>query len=186
MMRFAVGCLCPLFLLVGEATSASSHSPGWLSPNALVFAPDGRTLFISCFTGERVAVFNVNEGTITDSIEVPPNPTGLAVSADGKRLWVTCGNPAGVVAVVDTSSRQVIDRLPAGHTPGAPVLSPDGLTLYVCNRFDNDVSFLDLAARKEICRVKVQREPVAAAVTRDGKIVCWGKASGGRLGRFGS
>src|SRR5205823_654798 len=61
--------------------------------------------------------------------------------------------------------------IPAGHTAMAPVLSPDGKTLYVCNRFDNEVAFVDLAAKKTIKRVKVPREPVAAAVTLDGKFL---------------
>ena len=47
----------------------------------------------------------------------------------------------------------------------APVLSPDGKTLFVCNRFNNDISVLDLETGKEQCRIPVQREPVAAALT---------------------
>jgi YVTN family beta-propeller protein len=50
----------------------------------------------------------------------------------------------------------------------APVLSLDGKTLYVCNRFSNNVSVIDIAARKELTRISVQREPVAAALTLDG------------------
>ena len=51
----------------------------------------------------------------------------------------------------------------------APVLSPDGKTLFVCNRFDNDVSVLDLATGQPVRRIPVRREPVAAAVTPDGQ-----------------
>ena len=49
------------------------------------------------------------------------------------------------------------------------MLSPDGRTLYVCNRFNNDVSVFDLAAKKEVRRIAVPREPFSAAVTPDGK-----------------
>src|SRR5262249_40539536 len=62
-------------------------------------------------------------------------------------------------------------RIPAGHTAMAPVLSPDGKTLYVCNRFNNDVAVVDLAGKKATRRVNVPREPVAAAVTPDGKFL---------------
>lgn len=62
-----------------------------------------------------------------------------------------------------------MDRLAAGHTAMAPVLSPDGKRLYVCNRFDDDVSVFDLVARREIKRIRVEREPVAAACTPGGK-----------------
>jgi DNA-binding beta-propeller fold protein YncE len=50
------------------------------------------------------------------------------------------------------------------------------MTLYVCNRFEDDVSVIDLrrAGRaggvpREMCRIPVGREPVAAAMTKDGK-----------------
>jgi len=49
------------------------------------------------------------------------------------------------------------------------VVSIDGKTLYVCNRFNNDVSVIDLASKKEVARIAVTREPVAAAITPDGK-----------------
>ena len=49
------------------------------------------------------------------------------------------------------------------------MLSPDGRQLYVCNRFDNDVSVFDLVALKEVRRIAVLREPFSAAVTPDGR-----------------
>jgi YVTN family beta-propeller protein len=74
----------------------------------------------------------------------------------------------GRVKVVNLLTGRVSYTLPAGHTPMAPVLGPNGKTLYVCNRFSNNVSVIDIAARKELTRIPVQREPVAAAITPDG------------------
>ena len=45
---------------------------------------------------------------------------------------------------MDVAKARVTAKLPAGHTRLAPVLSPDGKTLYVCNRFNDDVSVIDL------------------------------------------
>jgi YVTN family beta-propeller protein len=53
----------------------------------------------------------------------------------------------------------------------SPAVSPDGKRLYVCNRFAGDVSVIDLAAGKEVARVPAVREPIAAAVTPDGRAV---------------
>jgi YVTN family beta-propeller protein len=64
---------------------------------------------------------------------------------------------------------KVIGRIRVGHTPTAPVVSPDGKTLYICNQFNNDISVIDLVAQKEVSRIAVLREPVAAALTPDGK-----------------
>ncbi|NQT03879.1 MAG: cell surface protein, partial [Planctomycetes bacterium] len=43
--------------------------------------------------------------------------------------------------------------------------------LYVCNRFDNNVSVIDLTSRKQITRIPVEREPVAAALTPNGRFL---------------
>jgi len=64
-----------------------------------------------------------------------------------------------------------VGRIQVGHTAMLPVPSPDGKTLYVCNRFNNDVSVIDLPARKELGRIPVQREPVAAALITDGRFL---------------
>jgi len=44
----------------------------------------------------------------------------------------------------------------------APVVAPDGKTLYVCNRFLDVVAMIDLASGKEVGRVQVVRQPIAA------------------------
>jgi hypothetical protein len=73
--------------------------------------------------------------------------------------------------VVDLARGQVTDTLRAGHTATAPVLGRDGQTLFVCSRFNHEVSVLDLLAKKEHRRIRVQREPVAADLTRDGRFL---------------
>jgi YVTN family beta-propeller protein len=149
------------FLLIGLAVASAE-----LSPSAVVPSPDGKTLYIACATASRVLVFDVASGKVTRSVKVLPNPSGLCLSADGKRLFVTCASTESRVCVVDA---KIVEQLPAGHTAMSPVLSPDGKTLFVCNRFNNDVSVLDLTTRTEIRRIPVRHEPVAAAITPDGK-----------------
>lgn len=150
-------------------STAARASVPWLSPNAMVSSKDGETLFVSCATGNRVLAVDAASGKVTRTITLPASPTGLALTSDGQRLWVTCGGHEGLVLAIDISRGRVVERIRAGHTPMAPVLSKDGATLFVCNRFDDDVVVLDLQKGKELRRVKVQREPVAAALTRDGK-----------------
>lgn len=152
-------------------SGAVGHSaqPAWLSPNALAASPDRATLYVTCATGNRVLFFNVASGKVSRSARLPPSPTGLCVSADGKQLFVTCASPASRICIVDTLQGRVERELKAGHTAMAPVLSPDGKTLFVCNRFDNDVSVFDLGVLAQPRRIAVCREPVAAALTPDGR-----------------
>jgi YVTN family beta-propeller protein len=148
--------------------AVSSAQPAWLSPAALVASPDGNTLYVACATGNRVVVLDVASRRVTRSIPMPASPTGLCLSTDSARLFVTCAAPESRVCVVETARGRMVEDFPAGHTAMAPVLSPDSRRLFVCNHFDNDVSVFDLAAKKEVRRIPVKREPVAAAITPDG------------------
>lgn len=141
----------------------------YLSPVDVCASPDGQTLYVAELTAGQVAVFDAVSGTVTGEIVLadPNQASGVAVSSDGATLYVTAADPEGQVYVINTASNSIVDMIAVGHTPLSPVLSPDGSTLYVCNRFDNSVSAIDLATNAETI-IPVTREPVSAAVTPDG------------------
>jgi cytochrome c peroxidase/sugar lactone lactonase YvrE len=168
------GIIHGLSVCAGAAPAAGSgvrEKASWLSPAALAAAPDGKTLFIACATAKRIAVFDIHNRKVLRSFAVPETPCGLALTADGSRLFVTCAAPASSVRMLDTASGGTLGSIATGHTAMAPVLSHDEKTLYVCCRFNDCVAVLDLAARKEARRIAVQREPVAAAITADGRFL---------------
>ncbi len=160
---------------VGSSAPSDStrHAPAkknsFLAPSAVVASADGGKLYVACEATAEVLVFDTAANKVGARIPVLPSPSGLALSQDGARLYVTCAGPSSTVCVVDTVKGKVTDRLPVGYQAQSPVLSPDGRTLYVCNRFNNDVSVLDLETRKEVRRIAVLREPFSAAVTPDGR-----------------
>jgi YVTN family beta-propeller protein len=167
-----------LALVISTAGPAHAVSPAgspagqrWLSPTALVAAPDGKVLYIACATAGQIAVFDRNARTVSRHIPVPGSPLGLALTPDGRTLYVTCAAPDSTVCIIDTAQAAVVATIPAGHTAMAPVLSPDGRTLYICNRFNHEIAYINLATRKTTHRVKVSREPVAAAITPDGRFL---------------
>lgn len=108
-------------------------------------------------------------GRIIRRVRLPAPASGLALSPDGSRLYVTCAAPKSTVVFLDTATCRPAASVAAGHTAMAPVVSPNGATLYVCNRFDNDVSVLDTTTARELGRIRVPREPDGAAITPDGK-----------------
>jgi YVTN family beta-propeller protein len=146
-----------------------TESGKYLGPSTLVAAKDGATLYVLCIDAKQIAVVEAASGKVARSIALPSVPTGLALSPNGAHLYVTFGLPEGTVGVVEVASGLVAATIAVGHTPVAPVVSPDGKRLYVCNRFNNNVSVIDLEAKKEIARVPASREPDAAAITPDGK-----------------
>lgn len=148
---------------------ARTQTASYCGPTALVASSDGKLLFVANADGGSIAAVDVARGECVRTYPQPASPTGVAISPDGKTLFVTCAGPKGTVRFVDAASGERLGEVNVGYTPMAPVVSGDGGRLYVCNRFDNDVSVVDVARRRQMSRVRVAREPVDAALTRDGR-----------------
>ena len=179
-MSKAVVWMCMFLLLAGLACvtlapplrgagRAAKTGAEYLSPSALAADKDGKTLYVAEATAKQVAVINTDTAEITGIIHVPAEPTGLALSADGAQLYVTCAAPAGRLCVIETAANKIIKQIPVGHGARSPVLDPDGGMLYVCNRFSNDVSVINTRKNKHVAKINVLREPFAADITPDGK-----------------
>jgi len=153
------------------ACSTVVQAADLLGPVAVVPSRDGGWLFVANAEGRQVAVISVAEQKVVAAMEMPAEPTALALSADGQRLYVACAAPRSTVCIIDTAARKTIGSIPAGHTASALALSADGKRLYVCNRFNNDVSVIDVSAAREIARIPAVREPIGVAVASDGRSV---------------
>ena len=162
------GSLCALLTLLFMSLASGCKQEGPLSPTAIVATVDGQTLYVAGATDPCVVELTAT-GEVTRRIALPGMPTGLALSSDGRRLAVTCAAPQSVVCIINRQHGEIEARWAAGHTAMAPVFSADGTTLMVCNRFDDDVALLDTATGKTLARISVVRQPVAAALTPDGK-----------------
>jgi len=170
--QLRIGRLAVVLCLVCSGWLAASPAVAqYQGPIAVVASPDGKTLFVANRDARQIAVVDAGGSKVSRQIAMPAPPTGLALSPDGATLYVTCLGAKSIVAIVDVAGGKVSGTIPAGHTATGPAVSPDNKELYVCNRFDNDVSIIDLETKQEIARVPVVREPHGAAVTPDGKTV---------------
>lgn len=166
----ALAGLVALLFPLGTAPAATpTEPPGYLGPSAVAVAPDGKTLFVACTDAKQVAWVELPEGRVARRVDVPGEPTGLAVAPDGKQLLVACAAPRSTLLVLHAKTGARLAAVPVGHTAVSPVVGSDGRRAYVCNRFSNDVSVIDLEAGRETARVAAVREPVAAALTDDGR-----------------
>jgi YVTN family beta-propeller protein len=142
------------------------HAADYLSPTSVV--ADGQKLYVGAHSAAQILCVDTAAGKVTRTIDLPRNPTGIALSADKKTLFVSGDGPDSEVYVIDADKGKIRDKIKVGHTPMAPTPSPDGKLLYVCNRFHNDVSVIALKTKKTLTRIPVTREPVAAVLTPDG------------------
>jgi len=158
----------PVLTCLLLAASAFAAKP-YISPIDIVASKGGKAVYAAGHTSNQVMIMDIAKSTPAEFVSLPGRPTGMTLSKDGGSLFVTVAGPEGGVHIVDTKTGKVTSTLPTGHTPMAPVLSPDGKTLTVCNRFNNDVSVIQLKGKHAPLRIPVNREPIAAAITPDGK-----------------
>ena len=158
-------CILCLFVLGLQLLQAVPY----LSLADTDWTAGGDSLLITAATGNELLRVAPETGAITAKLPLGVPLSGSVVSSDDRWIYTTGGGSQGKVFVIDAQQNTVTRTIEVGHSPNAPVLSPDGTRLYVCNQFDNDLSVIDLATAKEIARVPVVREPVAADITPDGR-----------------
>lgn len=91
--------------------------------------------------------------------EIPyKTPFNLVVSPDGERLFVAC-EASDSLAVIDTTTRNVIAEIPVGELPHGVCLSPDGARAYVSNRGSDTVSVIDTTLWTVVETITVGDEP---------------------------
>ena len=158
-----------LFVLVSQVGFAAE--PGqYKGPVALIPSVNGQLLYVLNQDAAEIAVVSTVEKTIKDTFPVPAHPNGMALSPNGKFLAVTCGDDYGLVAMVDLANGKIVEQAKTGHFPCAPVFTPDGNRLFVCNRFNATIFEYNLKDMKaEPKKYKAIREPIAADITPDGK-----------------
>ncbi len=160
------GCSLLITLIAVSVAGGAAGEEVYHSPLAL--AACGDRIYVADHTANQVAVFDTAGNVLEGTIAVPGPPTGLVLAPDATLLYVTTWGPEGQVCVIRLSDRTIVATWPAGHTPVAPAVTPDGKTLFVCNPYNNSVAVLDLALGATVQTISVGHEPSAAVMTPDG------------------
>ena len=58
-------------------------------PYGIIFTPDGSRAFVSAFGSGKIIEISPETNTVTSTIAIGQTPRAMAVSGDGKTLWVT-------------------------------------------------------------------------------------------------
>ncbi|MBI4602856.1 MAG: beta-propeller fold lactonase family protein [Planctomycetes bacterium] len=165
----------------------------------VVCSPDGRWMYLSpCDRGgtseesaraqglptslsRHMVVADARAHTIAAKVEVPNAPRPIAVSPDGKRVYLNTDNLLGFL-VIDTSARKVIHKVEYDLTAEerkAPSRShgigvtPDGKEVWSTDTTNGLVHVFDAMREppKQVARVQVGKVPYWLTFTPDGKTI---------------
>lgn len=104
---------------------------------------------------------------VIGTFPVGPFPTAIAVSPDGRRVYVV-NSSGNSVAVLDAHTHAVIGTVSVGTRPYGIALAPDGSVVYVTNADDNSVSTIDKETLAVTATIGVGENPYAVAVSPGG------------------
>lgn len=137
----------------------------------LALDPSGAILYASA-AGAVYAVTPAT-GRVLQSVKISSGQAGLAaiglaVTPDGKRLYVANQDDA-TVAVIDLARGLVIGNIPVGAGPMPVAISPDGKTTLVGNVVSSLIYIVDTATDQQIGAFEAGTGPAGVAFSRDGK-----------------
>ncbi len=117
-----------------------------------LLSPTRRELYISAWGGKKVWVYDTREEVLEDSVNTEDHPNDMALSRNGKWLYVANAN-ANSVSVVDLAARKTVETLHTALSPDAPIgsttngvaLGPGDKTLYIANADNNYLAVFDVS-----------------------------------------
>jgi PQQ-dependent catabolism-associated beta-propeller protein len=140
-------------------------------PRFAEFKQDGSELWVSAEIGGTVSVIDPVKRVVTKKIafNIPGlraeavQPVGIRITKNGNTGFVALG-PANRVAVVNGVTHEVERYLLVGQRVWQLAFTPDEKYLLATNGISNDVSIIDVAARKVIKTIQVGELPWGVAV----------------------
>ncbi len=155
----------------------SARIPTGGIPRPYAVSNDEKFLYTALTNLHGFAIADIPGRKVVERVELPPAPPldcplevntpthGLALTPDGKQLWVTSLADSGVY-VYDLGTKKTSAMIPVGKCPNWIAFSPDGKYCAVSNSDSNDCSILDTRTRREVARVKVGKGPKRVLVVK--------------------
>jgi len=170
---------------IGLPASGTGNIPSFIATNngttpitATITATPVPFAYIANEVSNTVSVINMATHNVVASMAVGNSPTGVAVSQDGSRVYITnssFANPnVATVSVISAVTNSVIGSIPQAKNsePFGVAVSPDGSKLYVVNSGLNSVWVFDTATYAKLATITLPDGfPVGIAVSGDGKRV---------------
>jgi YVTN family beta-propeller protein len=155
------------------------HIPVGGRPRPYVVSSDENKMYVALANLHGFVIVDIPGNKVVERVEMPavhagpprhrefetPDTLthGLALSSDQKELWVT-SMLDDAIYIYDLNLKKFTGSIPTGDGPNWIVFTPDGKYACVSNTDSDDVSILDVKARREVARVRVGKVPKRLAI----------------------
>jgi DNA-binding beta-propeller fold protein YncE len=115
---------------------------------------------------KRIDIFSADGNRLLRSFTVQETPTGICV--DGDKAYITTFDTKGTLLIMNLTTGKIETQIPVGSGACYPILSHDKQKVYVCNRFANTISEVNIKQKKVARTAKAVREPRSAVLSANG------------------
>jgi len=146
-------------------------------PRGVRLAPDGSFIYVALSgspiagpgvdesklpppdkSADGIGVVSVKDLKLVRTIPAGSDPEQLAVTADGKRLFIANEDVSAATAI-DVETGMVLGSFKVGEEPEGVNIRPDGRVVYVTSEGDNQVSVIDAVNLKLLKTLEVGARP---------------------------
>ena len=136
-----------------------------MAPGAWAAQPAPKA-YVGLFKDNAVAVLETGSNRVLRTIPVPPGPHGIAITPDGRKVYVS-SDGASTVNVIDTTTDRVVGRIEVGPMPHGLAIAPDGRQVLVSGFGTNQAILIDTVSDRVVGHVPVP-QPHNSAISADG------------------
>ena len=148
--------------LAGETVAINSRIKLTVSFGPYAYSQLSGPAYITNYYGNTVSILDPDTSQVVDNMPAGISnngPSGIAVSPDGTKLYVTnrpqYARSAGTVTVIDLTQRQVIANIPVGVAPLGIAVNPTGERVFVANEGSFSLSVIDTTTNLPIIDMNV-------------------------------
>jgi len=151
-------------------------------PHMVVLSPSADRAYVTHVKGGSLSVVDLTRQRKIATVPTGNSTEGIAINQAGTQVWVS-NREDNDVAIVDTRTLKVTDRIKTGAFPIRIVMTPDGKYALVTCAKSAELAVIDVAQKREVKRVNLAFEgakyrqtllgaaalPIGAVVSDDGK-----------------
>ena len=154
--------LIPISVVAILLCASWKDSAKTVSPDRLFLADHGKSLFVTNRAGNELMKMSQDGQDVEKKIKFSSPVNALTQTPNGN-LWVVCDGNSGTMYELDGKKLSVRSKTKSGATPSDILYNPLSKSLWVTQRFNNELWEIDPATRKVKTQIAIGREPVAMA-----------------------
>lgn len=172
-------------LVTGDVVSLGAQTlAAARSTHGLGLSPDGASLYVTDVAGDRLLVYHLRGGSLSDehAVKVGAQPVHMVATPDGRYIFVTNFSGASV-SVVDTQTWSVVKTITTPVAPHGIVISPDGHYVYAACYLGAAIAVIDVARQALVGTISLPTfaRPYGLNISRDGRYLYTSDNFSGRL-----